>query len=60
MELPEKFEELSQEQKERLAEIGFYHIKTLLKEIEIENVMQEMSAKQTCNIKKWIKQTLIN
>lgn len=60
MELPESFDELTQEQKDKLAEIGFYYIKTLLKEIEIENVMQEMSMEQTNNIEKWINQTLIN
>lgn len=60
MELPEKIEDLTQEQKEKLAEIGFYYIKTMLKELEIENVMQEMSMEQTCNLEKWMKQTSIN
>lgn len=60
MDLPDKLEDLTQEQKEKLAEIGFYYIKTMLKEIEIESVMQEMSMEQTCNIEKWMKQTLIN
>lgn len=60
MELPEKLEDLTQEQKEKLAEIGFYYIKTMLKELEIENVMQEMSMEQTCSLEKWMKQTSIN
>lgn len=60
MELPEKLEDLTQEQKEKLAEIGFYYIKTMLKELEIENAMQEMSMEQTCDLEKWMKQTSIN
>lgn len=60
MELPDKIDDLTQEQKEKLAEIGLYYIKTMLKEIEIENVMQEMSMEQTCDIEKWMKQTSIN
>lgn len=60
MELPEKLEDLTQEQKEKLAEIGFYYIKTMMKELEIESVMQEMAMEQTCDLEKWMKQTLIN
>lgn len=60
MERPEKLEDLTQEQKDKLAEIGFYYIKTMLKELEIENIMQEMSMEQTCNLDKWMRQTSIN
>lgn len=57
--LPNQFSDLFQEQKDKLAEIGFCYIKSLLKEMEIEadTAMQELSStKQTQNIEQWIKQ----
>lgn len=57
--LPDQFSDLSQEQKDKLTEIGFCYIKSLLKEMEIEadTAMQELSsAKQTQKMEQWIKQ----
>lgn len=62
MELPEKLEDLTQEQKEKLAEIGFIYMKSIDKAIdyskqEIMSVRQElMSARQTTNIQGYFKQ----
>jgi len=55
--LSDQFSDLSQEQKDKLAEIGFCYIKSLLKEIETDTAMRDLSlAKQTQNVEQWIKQ----
>ena len=64
MELPEKFENLTEEQKEKLAEIGFNYVRSIGKAIdyskqEIMSARQElMSARQTANIQGYFKQIL--
>lgn len=64
MELPEKLDDLTEEQKEKLAEIGFNYMKSIDKAIdyskqEIMSVRQElMSARQTANIQGYFKQTI--
>lgn len=65
MELPEKLEDLTQEQKERLAEIGFNYVKSIDKAIdyskqEIMSARQELiSARQTSDMQGYFKQTKI-
>lgn len=63
MELPEKLEDLTQEQKEKLAEIGFVYMKSIGKAIdysrqEITSARQELiSARQTADMQGYFKQT---
>lgn len=64
MELPEKIEDLTQEQKELLIKIGFNYMKSIGEVIdyskqEINSAKQElMSARQTVDLQGYFKQTI--